>query len=240
MTQFSRSPAERTWGALWQRTPFPGWRKWYKKRTPFGRDEPKEWSRPASEEAYQEALYWEGFITPDYWDDDDLRTYPAINQDLDDLEDYLLPSFWEYNQRARFYQRSYYYYQWVFIIGAFMTTVFGAMTTYFTVDGESGVMLFGQSYYWVTLPIIGQQNFTMAAMLSLATTIVSAITSYFTLLSNQGEPRKRWANYRRLAEELRMLYFKFVSRLPPYDKANRVEKLRYRVIEIREQEPSSA
>jgi len=215
------------------------WIQWYRKRTPFGREEPKEWTRPEDEEAYQEALYWEGFVTPDFWDVEDLTQYPAITQDLDDLEEYLMPSFWEYNQKARFYQRNYYFYQWVFIIGAFLTTVFGAMTTYFTTEAGAAVVLFGVSFD--TVNFFGwETDWTMVAMFSFMTTIVSAITSYFTLLSNQGEPRKRWANYRRLTEELRMLYFKFISRLPPYDKLNRVDRLRRRVIEIREQEPASA
>jgi len=217
----------------------PGVIKWYKKRTPFGRDVEKEWKRPQDEAAYQELLYNEGFITPDFWDADDLNDYPAIRQDLSDLEEYLLPTFWEYNQKARYYQKSYYFYQWIFIIGAFLTTAFGTLTTYFTVEQGSAVTLFGVRYDTVNLLGIST-SYTMVSMFSLMTTIVSAITSYFTLLSNQGEPRKRWANYRRLTEELRMLYFKFISRLPPYDKNTRVDKLRHRVIEIREQEPSSA
>lgn len=229
------------WGWLWNRLLKVGWikrsHKWYKKRTPFGRSESKEWHRPDSEEAYQEALYWEGFITPDYWEDDDLSTYPAIMQDLTDLETYLLPTFWEFNQKARYYQRNYHFYQWVFIIGAFLTTLMGAMSTYFT-GGD--IPFLGITYNNVILLGYEFQNWNMAGMFSLMTTIVSAITSYFTLLSNQGEPRKRWASYRRLAEELRMLYFRFVSRLEPYNKPNRVELLRRRVIEIREQEPSSA
>ena len=214
-------------------------RRWYRKRTPFGRRAPKQWTRPQPEAAYQEALYWEGFITPDFWDDDDLTQYPKIMQDLDDLEEYLLPAFWEYNQRATYYQRNYFFYQWIFIIGAFMTTAFGALSTYFTADDGASVTLLGNAYSNVWLLGI-QLDYSMDTFFSLLTTNVSAITSYFTLLSNQGEPRKRWANYRRLTEELRMLYFKFVSRLPPYDQPTRVDKLRHRVIEIREQEPSSS
>jgi len=110
------------------------------------------------------------------------------------------------------------------------------LTTYFS--GEN-ITLMGYTYEKVWL--LGWRNgWSMVTLFSGLTTIVSAITSYFTLLSNQGEPRKRWASYRRLAEELRMLYFKFLSRMEPYDKAARVEILRKRIIEIREQESSSA
>jgi hypothetical protein len=79
----------------------------------------------------------------------------------------------------------------------------------------------------------------MAQTFSLSTMIVSAITSYFTILSNQGSPRKRWASYRRLAEELRMTYFSFLSRLAPFDTGNRLDRLRVKILEIREKERES-
>jgi hypothetical protein len=75
---------------------------------------------------------------------------------------------------------------------------------------------------------------TMRQLFGLLTTIVGAVTSYFTLVSQQGEPRQRWGKYRRLTEELRMTYFRFLSHLEPYHQANRVNKLRVSVQEIRE------
>jgi hypothetical protein len=229
------NPVRATVSILGKIPPLPRISKWYR-RTPFGRSEPKVWRRPDDEAEYQRLLHDDGFISPMYWEDDDLTKYPPIMQDLDDLEEYLLPAFLEYNQKARHYQMSYYFYQWIFIVGAFLTTVMGVLTTYFAGDR---VMFLGTQYE--TVRLLGwETGWSMVGMFSVMTTIVSAITSYFTLLSNQGEPRKRWASYRRLAEELRMLYFKFLARLDPYDKPNRVEVLRRRVIEIREQEHSSA
>lgn len=214
--------------------PMPALMKWYKK-TPFGLNTPKTWTRP-SEDEYELALHYDGFISKQHWKDDDLSQYPAILQDLDDLDEYLMEVFWEYNQRSRYYQRKYYYYQWVFIIGAFLTTAMGVLTTYFAGDNVSFLGAITTSVrllWWDT-------GWTMVGLFSVSTTIVSTITSYFTLLSNQGEPRKRWASYRRLAEELRMLYFKFISRLEPFDKADRVQILRKRILEIKELEPTSA
>ena len=225
-------------GSLIRRIPgVKAYLKWYS-NTPFGRYEPKTWTRPESEDEYQQELYWQGFISPDHWEDDDLTEHSAIMQDLSDLDEYLLPVFWEFNQAAKYYQRKYYYYQWVFIIGAFLTTVMGVLSTFFS-GGDGPVQLMGNTYEEVYL-LGWQPGLSMVTLFSGVTTIVSAITSYFTLLSNQGEPRKRWASYRRLAEELRMLYFKFLSRMEPYNKASRVEILRKRIIEIREQESSSA
>lgn len=219
--------------------PVSGIIKWYK-GTPFGRREHKVWRHPAdpeSDAAYQEKLHWDGFISPMHWEEDDLTMYPAIMQDLRDLDEYLLPVFWEYNQRARYYQHKYYYYQWVFIIGAFLTTVMGSLATFFSADVPPTML----GVTITTVSLLGYDTgWSMVWLFSIATTIVSSITSYFTLLSNQGEPRKRWASYRRLAEELRMLYFRFISRLEPFDRPNRVEMLRKRVLEIRELEPSTS
>ncbi|MFZ4816072.1 MAG: DUF4231 domain-containing protein [Phototrophicaceae bacterium] len=215
-------------------TPLRRFLKWYR-GTPFGRSVPKEWVRP-SDVDYALMQHYEGFIVPEHWEDDDLKTYPAIKQDLKDLEEYLLPVFWEFNQRSRYYQHNYYYYQWVFIIGAFATTVLAVMTTFFS--GQN-VSLFGIAIG--TVVIFGwNSGLEVVTLFSVITTIVSAVTSYFTILSNQGEPRKRWASYRRLAEELRMVYFRFISRLEPYNTKDRVEQMRRRVLEIREQEETSA
>jgi hypothetical protein len=68
------------------------------------------------------------------------------------------------------------------------------------------------------------------------TAIVGAVTAFITALSNRGEPLKRWGKTRRLAEELRMNYFNYLSHLPPYDKPDRVQKLREMVINIRVKE----
>lgn len=218
--------------------PFSQIIKWYRK-TPFGRHTSKVWVYPGDEK-YQNDLNNEGFICPEHWEEDDLSQYPAIMQDLRDLDEYLLPVFWEFNQLSRHYQTNYFFYQWVFIIGAFLTTVMGVLSTLFT---GTNIILFGKHYgEFVTFDLVfiqWQPGWTYVGLFSVMTTIVSAITSYFTILSNQGEPRKRWASYRRLAEELRMLYYKFLARMEPYNRENRVEMLRRRVIEIREQEQPS-
>lgn len=213
------------------------WMRALRKKNPLTKSAPKEWQRPETDEEYQQLLHWDGFIAPLYWDEDDLNEYPAIIQDLSDLDEYLLPTFWEYNQKSRYYQVRYHTYQWVFIIGAFVTTVFGTLATYYSgnvVSIDMGGLL---SRFNITIPAT---TLELVTIFSVLTTIVSGVTSYYTLLSNQGEPRKRWASYRRLAEELRILYFKFISRLEPYDRPNRVETMRRRVIEIREEELSSA
>jgi hypothetical protein len=171
-------------------------------------------------DAYYEALNNEGFISPKHWTQDNLSDYPIIEQDIKDLEEHLLPTFWRYTHLAKYYQNRFYLYQWVFMFGAFLTTILAVFTSYFDNTGY-------------IVPMIGMEY---VRFYSVMTMIVSAITSYFTLLSNQSNPRNRWANYRRLSEELRMTYFKFLARLEPYDKENRVTKMREQIMAIKERE----
>jgi len=176
---------------------------------------PMDWERPADESAYQKLVDDEGFVSNQFWKHDDVSQHPIVAQDLADLDQYLLPSFFEFSQKSKYFQNQFYLYQWIFIWGAFLTTVLGALASIFYVTtGQDAV----------------QQFF------SYMTAIVGAITAFITALSNRGEPLKRWGKTRRLAEELRMNYFNYLSHLPPYDKPDRVQKLREMVINIRVKE----
>ncbi len=178
----------------------------------------KEWVRPA-EDQYHLELHYQGFVSPTHWEEDDLTQYPIIIQDISDLEEHLMPTFWKFNHLAKYYQNRFYLYQWVFMFGAFLTTILAIFANAF--DGSQSQIL---------------GSFTTVQWFGLLTAIVSAITSYFTFISSQADPRKRWANYRRLTEELRMTYFKYMARLEPFDRSNRLTKLREQVHEIKERE----
>ena len=188
------------------------------------RQQPKEWVAPDKDEEYEQDLYYEGFIVPDRWKDDELTRYPAIMADLELLDKYLLPAFWNFNQKARHYQSRYYYYQRIFIIGAFLTTVISVVNS------------FVHATEFSTIPGLIISKEMINIFLGICTAIISARATYYTLLANYGEPRQRWARYRRLTEELRMLYFKFLGRLEPFNTKDRVTLLRQRVLEIRQQE----
>lgn len=177
---------------------------------------PADFEIPDDEDQYHQMLEWDGFISPRFWKEHNLNDYPTIKQDLSDLEEHLLPAFLEFNQKARHYQNRFYLYQWVFMGGAFITTLLGALTTYFytwDIDGSTLTRIFG-----------------------VLTALVSGSTAYFNVLSDQGNPQKRWAKTRRLAEDLRMSYFSYIAHLPPYDTDERVQKLREHVISIRRKE----
>ena len=112
------------------------------------------------------------------------------------------------------------------MFGAFFTTILAVLTGYYgglDATDTKFLVISADTDLWVNL-------------FGVLTAIVSAVTSYYTVLSNQGEPRKRWASYRRLTEELRMIYFRYISRTEPYSRENRVDVLRRGILEIRRQE----
>jgi hypothetical protein len=183
-----------------------------------------EWEPPPDDAAYQKLLNEEGFVSNQYWKDDDISEHPIIAQDLADLEQYLLPTFFEFSQKSKYFQNQFYLFQWVFIWGAFFTTVLGALA----------------SIYYVTNPGGVSNGLSTQQIFSYLTAFVGAVTAFITALSNRGEPLKRWGKTRRLAEELRMNYFNYLSHLPPFDKPDRVQRLRETVIDIRVKEQENA
>lgn len=230
------------------------------RRRPVLRGISTDWGRP-DEATYQQMLEWDGFVSPKIWEQHDPAKHPVIAQDMRDLDQHLLPTFYQFSQRAKYYQNRYYLYQWVFILGAFLTTLFGTLTTYvynpFTAAAEQSALTAQSAPVAqpdiaatdetgdgeVTLqdaPFTAQAGGgnTWTRVFGYLTALVGAVTAFFTALSNRGEPQKRWAKNRRLTEELRMHYFKYLSHLPPYDGTDRVQKLREMVIDarIKEQE----
>ncbi|HEX2907186.1 MAG TPA: DUF4231 domain-containing protein [Phototrophicaceae bacterium] len=172
-----------------------------------------------------------------------------------------MPTFYQFSQRSKYFQNRYYLYQWVFIWGAFLTTLFGTLTTYvydpFNVQQADQAAVATQAAPVTITPdaeaTADASNATLqdnpfnsqsgggntwSQIFGYITAIIGAITGVVTALSNRGEPQRRWAKNRRLAEELRMHYFKYVAHLAPYDKPDRIQKLRETVVDarIKEQE----
>ncbi len=230
------------------------------RRHPF-HNIPKQWERPDDDAYYQQMLEWEGFITLDGWKDDDLNQFPIIAQDMGELEEHLMPTFWEFNQKSKHFQNNFYFYQWVFIIGAFLTTVAAILTAYFQSqpveiieqnvaqvmpnEAEAPALVPGTEQSLVTdeagrefVIDTTRSDFGqgLGKILSWVTLIVSLLTTYSATMTNHGEPRKKWNNYRRLTEELRMTYYKYLSHLEPFDTSERVNVLRARILEIRRKE----
>jgi Protein of unknown function (DUF4231) len=201
--------------------------RWYSnlfflRRRPYLWGIPLDWERPQDSGS---------FVSSQLWQDGELRHHPIIAQDASDLAEYLLPSFFQFSQKSKYFQNRFYLYQWVFVIGAFLTTVFGALAALLYVPPNLSVAATAAVERSVDLSAINWQQ-----IMSYATAAIGALTAFFTALSNRGEPQKRWGKTRRLAEELRMHYFTYLSHLPPYDTPDRLRLLRENVINIRVKE----
>jgi hypothetical protein len=208
----------------------------------------KEWEAPQTEEAYQDLLAWDDFLSAKDLPPEEAAKHPVIGQDITDLRQYLIPTFYEMSQKSKYYQNMYYFYQWIFIIGAFFTTVFGTLATFYVPSSETTAVVTSaapeatqqagaesvQSSTVTTTSVGG--NTGLSQFFGIFTAIIGAMTAFTTTLSNRHDPQKRWGNTRRLAEEMRMHYYKYVSHQPPYDGGDRVSKLRENVQKIKEQE----
>ncbi len=205
-----------------QKKRFARWNNlFFFRRRPHLRDVSPEWNKPADDDTYQKMIRDEGFVSIKYWEHDDINKHPIIAHDIKDLEQYLLHSYFEFSQKSKYFQNQFYLYQWVFVWGAFFTTVFGTLSTLFSLPaGATGTA----------------STSSIHQFFSILTAIIGALTAFTTALSNRGEPQKRWGKTRRLSEELRMHYFTYLSHLTPYDQPDRVQKLRENVINIRVKE----
>lgn len=99
--------------------------------------QPKRWSKPDDPEEYNTMLYWEGFVVPSRWEENDLTRFPDIMADLAVLEKYLMPTFWDFNQKALYYQTRYHYYQRIFLMNALITTFISVVNSFVFAVGVS-------------------------------------------------------------------------------------------------------
>ncbi|MFN8371700.1 MAG: DUF4231 domain-containing protein [Anaerolineae bacterium] len=205
----------------------------------------KEWDPPEDEATFQDLLQRDDFLSVKDFPEDELTKHPVIVQDMNDLRQYLVPTFYEMSQKSKYYQNMYYFYQWIFIIGAFLTTLFGTFATYTIVPTETTTVVAtaapdaaqgtSDEPTTTTTTVTSGSN-TLSQVFSIITAVIGAITAFTTTLSNRHEPQKRWGNTRRLAEEMRMHYYTYVSHQTPYDGGDRLSKLRENIMKIKEQE----
>lgn len=214
--------------------PASGWfqQLFFNRRRPHLRALSKEWVKPDNEDAYQKLIHDDDFVSTKYWNDSvDLSQYPIIMHDAEDLADYLLPTYFEYSQMSKYYQDRFYFYQWVFVIGAFLTTVFGAIATLLYIPPNLSAIATQAAVRSQDAAVINWQP-----IFSIITAIIGTFTAFYTAMSNRHDPQKRWGKTRRLAEELRMHYFTYLSHIAPYDTPDRLQVMRENVVDIRVKE----
>jgi hypothetical protein len=101
----------------------------------------------------------------------------------------------QFDTDAIFYQNSYYWYNWIFIVGAFITTivsVIGVVSTRFDPTGMLAGVAWG------------------------VTTLFGLITAVATALNQSRRPQLRWYVNRRKAEAMRRHYYLYITRAEPY------------------------
>jgi len=128
-----------------------------------------------------------------------------LQQAVGKLEKHLLPHFWKITQQAKYYQNMYYLFQWVFIIGAFLTTVLAAANVYYH-DND-----FVVRWLQFLADPLRLRHITATALLGFVTALISGLTAAVATMSAGLTPRKRWFMARAKAERLRSFYFLFLA-----------------------------
>jgi hypothetical protein len=182
---------------------------------------PREYARPDDAQVYQQQLARGGFITPDdirRFNQDNGMPEGALKRLRNDVE-YLLKAeisplsnatyvdrLYQFDTDAKYYQNSYYRFQWIFILGAFITTVISVVAAMSSQIDPSGVL--GGVAWFIT------------AVCGVATAVATA-------LNQSRRPQLRWYVNRRKAEAMRRHYYLFMTRAEPYsgDVAARRAKL---------------
>lgn len=165
-------------------------------RRPKLRGVPREAVPDSSTAGYQKRLADEGFIALNDWP----QATQALREDVRELEQYLMPSFWRMDQLARYYQNRHYLYQWIFILSAFLTTAFSAISVF--LNGTTQDVSLGL--------------FDLTDLLAGLTVAVSGIAAMVSFLNANQAPQQNWFKARAKAESLRSLYFTFMARRPPF------------------------
>lgn len=158
---------------------------------------PREWKRP-DDVAYHEQVKECGFFAEPLVANVTLST--GVRRSLRDLEAVLLPKFFEVDQRAKYYQNVYYRYQWVLAFGAFVTGLIATLTL--TLSFDDSTSGYGKAAALIT------------ALVAFSSTVISA-------KDRRQKPQKRWYIWRRTAEELRRLYYLYLTDLMEDDGSGR-------------------
>ena len=176
---------------------------------------PRHWEPPdlapdAGRTAYYRQLSDEGFISPLYLQERNFQASVALQSDLNELDEHLLPDFMRKNQEARHFQNLYYLYQWVFIVGALMTTVIAA----------GGVLIYDSN---VEMPLPGIKWLTFPPPFTAA---LSGLVTTISILNASQKPQEQWFKARTQAETLRSLYFQFLGHQGTFAVKDNVERIR--------------
>lgn len=127
-----------------------------------------------------------------------LADFATIVDDLELLNgDTYLHHYFRYDAAAGHYQNNFYLYNWIFVLGAFVT----ALLAYLSVISSSSLI-------WI------------------ATGVIGFITTVYTFKNNREVPQREWYVNRRRAESLRSHYYQYLAQVPPYHGSNENREVR--------------
>lgn len=179
-------------------------------RMPTPLTQPAQGALPEAKTLYNTQLEQAGFISESLLKDKGLTLTPELQTDLAALDEHLLADFWQQDYEALYYQNLYYLYQWIFILGALLTTVAAAV----------GVYIFESN------PDVGLLGVKATDALQILTAILSGLVTAVSVLSAAQSPQDRWFKARTKSESLRSLYFLYLTRRDPFDKRSHTERVR--------------
>jgi hypothetical protein len=131
--------------------------------------------------------------------DEVLKDFPQsvkneIFEDMDFVEYELMRLFRDRDHRAKYNQNRYRRLQINFLILAVMATLIGSLQ----------VIALNSSPEWMPL-------------FAFLETLIALLTAFLAALGGREPPQEQWLSNRRRAEQLRREYFRFLTRMPPYD-----------------------
>jgi hypothetical protein len=162
---------------------------------------------------------------------------PVIEADLNDLNQVLIPAFFEIDQQARYWENRFYSGQWRFGLGMVFIPVLLSLIMYISFSVKFDQLnAVARGYQSTTIPDI----FT-APVIPTVVGVLTLLMIIFTLVvlirDARDEPQKKWAKARQAVEEYRATYFKYLSHLYPFEDEDRYVKLREAITRIRFAEP---
>jgi hypothetical protein len=148
----------------------------------------------------------QGFTKQDFVTQSILTQYnmtlsPAIQMDVDALNERLVEDYIRADYKANLQQNRYYAFQWTIALLGFLAT---ATAAYAAANGGDGP---------ASQEIV--QRYTLAA------TALSLLLTFVISMNGFLHPQRDWFQMRRIAEQLRKYYFLYLTHQPPFDRETR-------------------
>jgi hypothetical protein len=179
---------------------------------------PKDYPQKNTDPNWSAELTKHGFMLPPKAGEN-TAVSDSMVKSINDVNDKLLPLFFDFDYQAKVNQNLFYFVQYTFVIGAFITTLLGALTVTTIPSAKPDTTVN------TTTNQSASDNPTVAKFFGALTAIAGVLTGFATMIQNREKPQEKWYKYRRWAETLRMHYFEYLACMSPYDSPDRTKRL---------------